>query len=442
MVYTEIEKSESLLKRSTSAEIVRFDGLLDTIRFQEDPVPPRIPCFRFVGCENNFWNLKTNGIGSVQVRIPGGCILYVKYLDNAIDDARLCKEFSAYGTVISAKVMMDDKNNSKGFGFVAFSSKEEATEALNEMNGRILLSRALYVAVDRGSSTGLLLKGPFTSRRVTLDRVPDRDPRSHFSHRRDGAGSSAGPAQARRAGAPGKRPRITTRTRPCLGGTHREAGRAHPRPAPPGDPAPGPTARQAQKREGGKDTERSQTRDVTTTTETGKWQETNKSTSWRAGPKVTTKAGDDSSQKCGKSVSKWSPIPNGHCARDLCRPRSIVVSHTTKMSHKKPVKPGIVTDPQLRALQGKSPIYITTPNRSVKNKQKNNSQPEIWAPRDNTRWDTNERCPGTQLNHQKRKHDGTVPESWPGPTTPEHGTPANGATKRSGCPEGLLTICE
>ena len=40
--------------------------------------------------------------------------LYVKNLDDTIDDGRLREEFSAYGTITRAGVMMDDKDNSKG----------------------------------------------------------------------------------------------------------------------------------------------------------------------------------------------------------------------------------------------------------------------------------------------------------------------------------------
>ena len=43
-----------------------------------------------------------------------GVNLYVKNLDDTIDDGRLREEFSAYGTITSAKVMTDNEGNSKG----------------------------------------------------------------------------------------------------------------------------------------------------------------------------------------------------------------------------------------------------------------------------------------------------------------------------------------
>jgi len=76
-----------------------------------------------------------------------GVNLYIKNLDDDIDDVQLREEFAVYGTISSAKVMRDDKANSKGFGFVCFSSPEEATKAVTEMNGRILVSKPLYVAL-------------------------------------------------------------------------------------------------------------------------------------------------------------------------------------------------------------------------------------------------------------------------------------------------------
>uniref|UniRef100_A0A182SAB5 Polyadenylate-binding protein n=1 Tax=Anopheles maculatus TaxID=74869 RepID=A0A182SAB5_9DIPT len=75
-----------------------------------------------------------------------GVNLYVKNLDDTIDDERLRKEFAPYGTITSAKVMLDE-GRSKGFGFVCFSAPDEATKAVTEMNGRIVGSKPLYVAL-------------------------------------------------------------------------------------------------------------------------------------------------------------------------------------------------------------------------------------------------------------------------------------------------------
>jgi polyadenylate-binding protein len=75
-----------------------------------------------------------------------GVNLFVKNLDDSIDDERLREEFKDFGTITSARVMVED-GRSKGFGFVCFYSPEEATKAVTEMNGRIIVAKPLYVAL-------------------------------------------------------------------------------------------------------------------------------------------------------------------------------------------------------------------------------------------------------------------------------------------------------
>lgn len=76
-----------------------------------------------------------------------GVNLYVKNLDDQIDDERLRREFQAFGNITSAKVMTDSNGRSKGFGFVCFSTAEEATKAVTDMNGKIVVAKPLYVAL-------------------------------------------------------------------------------------------------------------------------------------------------------------------------------------------------------------------------------------------------------------------------------------------------------
>ena len=72
--------------------------------------------------------------------------LYVGNLSYNIRDDDLNQAFAQYGSVNSAKVMMDrDTGRSKGFGFVEMGSDAEAQAAINAMNGVPLDGRAIVV---------------------------------------------------------------------------------------------------------------------------------------------------------------------------------------------------------------------------------------------------------------------------------------------------------
>lgn len=71
-----------------------------------------------------------------------GINLYIKNLDDEIDEEKLRAIFDHFGTITSCKVMIDAKG-SKGFGFVCFSSPDEATKAVTEMNGKIVGNKPL-----------------------------------------------------------------------------------------------------------------------------------------------------------------------------------------------------------------------------------------------------------------------------------------------------------
>jgi polyadenylate-binding protein len=77
-----------------------------------------------------------------------GVNLYVKNLDDTVTDDQLRDEFAIMGTITSARVMKDMKDGrSRGFGFVCFSTPEESTRAVNEMNGKLISNKPIFVAL-------------------------------------------------------------------------------------------------------------------------------------------------------------------------------------------------------------------------------------------------------------------------------------------------------
>jgi len=94
-----------------------------------------------------------------------GANLYLKNLSDTVDDAQLRELFNEFGTIISCKIMRDPTGRSRGSGFVAFSSPEEATRAVTEMNGKMVKGKPLYVALaQRKEERQARLKAQFTAR--------------------------------------------------------------------------------------------------------------------------------------------------------------------------------------------------------------------------------------------------------------------------------------
>ena len=72
--------------------------------------------------------------------------LYIGNLPYTVRDSDLEQAFSQFGSVTSAKVMMErETGRSKGFGFVEMGSDAEAQAAVNGMNGQPLGGRSIVV---------------------------------------------------------------------------------------------------------------------------------------------------------------------------------------------------------------------------------------------------------------------------------------------------------
>ena len=76
--------------------------------------------------------------------------LFVGNLPFQVMEQGLIEFFSGAGVVLNAQVVIDKATGrSRGFGFVEFSSGEEAQKAVDEYNGKELSGRALTVNIAR-----------------------------------------------------------------------------------------------------------------------------------------------------------------------------------------------------------------------------------------------------------------------------------------------------
>ncbi len=76
--------------------------------------------------------------------------LFVGQLSYSVDSEALEQFFASAGQVTSARVMSHrDSGRSKGYGFVEMSNDSDANTAIEQLNGKELMGRAIVVAIAR-----------------------------------------------------------------------------------------------------------------------------------------------------------------------------------------------------------------------------------------------------------------------------------------------------
>ncbi|KAA0156670.1 hypothetical protein FNF29_00781 [Cafeteria roenbergensis] len=81
------------------------------------------------------------------LRSVEGRNLFVKNLDERVNDEALKEFFAPHGTVSSARVSRDASGRSQLFGYVCFATRAEAEKAMYATNRQVLSGKPLYVAM-------------------------------------------------------------------------------------------------------------------------------------------------------------------------------------------------------------------------------------------------------------------------------------------------------
>ncbi|KAG0514903.1 hypothetical protein BDA96_10G233200 [Sorghum bicolor] len=115
---------------------------------------------------------------------PNGINLYLKNIDDSINDEGLKILFEEFGQVTSCKVMVDAQGRSKGSGFVLFATAEAGHSAINGMNGRIVGKKPLYVGLAQPKEERrAMLMAHFAQRNLAMAASPYAGPQQvYFGH--------------------------------------------------------------------------------------------------------------------------------------------------------------------------------------------------------------------------------------------------------------------
>jgi RNA recognition motif-containing protein len=105
-------------------------------------------------------------------------LVYVGNISYDTTDDSLRAAFQPYGTLVSARVVAD-RGRSKGFGFVEYTTPDEANKACDLLNNTILEGRTITVNISKPRT-------PVSGyRREERDRDYDRDNRRTYDRDRD-----------------------------------------------------------------------------------------------------------------------------------------------------------------------------------------------------------------------------------------------------------------
>ncbi|KAL6603877.1 hypothetical protein ACP70R_044238 [Stipagrostis hirtigluma subsp. patula] len=116
-----------------------------------------------------------------KVRKLQGLNLYLKNLDDSINDEKLHKLFEGFGEIASCKVMVDAQGRSKGSGFVSFTTVEAGYNAISAMNGKMVGKKPLYVAIaQRKEERKAMLMAHFAHLNLAMRAAPYAGPQQVY----------------------------------------------------------------------------------------------------------------------------------------------------------------------------------------------------------------------------------------------------------------------